>query len=99
MGDYIETPKDWDKVEQIIELYGAKWTPVPNSWEDIPEGKALIIVVNNGHFDAALFVSTRREYARCVPERRGDLRHRTFLLMDRAKAEELTGWKPEKEER
>ena len=98
MGAYIKVPKDRNKAEQIIDLYDATWTLRPDSWEEIPEDKALIIVVHNGPFDAALFVTDREEFTRTVPSRQGDPRPRTFLLMDRTRAEELTHWKPEKDE-
>ena len=91
MGLYIETPKNLNKAEQIITLHDATWTLKPDSWEEIPKDKALIIVVRNGAFDAALFVADQEEFARTVPER--DARPRTFLLMDRKRAEKLTHWK------
>lgn len=56
MGYYIQTPENKNKAGQIVKLYnGEELSEMPEKYEDIPEGKALIVVVSNVSFDAALF--------------------------------------------
>ena len=96
MGYYIETPKPLDKAEQLISLHGATWALPYDEYKDIPRGKALIAVVQNGSFDAALFLHDKQEFdyiKRVMPT---DHRPCNYVLMDRKLAERLTGWKPER---
>ena len=94
MGYYIETPKSQKKAEQIIMRHGAVKLPErPVSLKKLPKGRALIAVVENATFDAAMFVHNERELMRIALDRTG--RPVTFLLMERELAEELTGWAPE----
>lgn len=54
MGCYIETDADKGKADYLIVEQGAiKLTEPPRSFVEIPEGKVLICVVENGPFDAA----------------------------------------------
>ena len=91
MGYYIEVPENKGKAQQIIDIHGAELlNKVPLSVNDVPEDKAIIVIVDNGPFEAAAFAYNDmelREFAR--PDRRT----RQWLLMDRAKACELTGYK------
>ena len=53
--------------------------------------KAVIIVVNNGPFEAAGFAYNQGEFEAFTQA--DDHRPRQFVVMDRAKAKELTGYK------
>jgi len=93
MGFYIQTSGLLGKAEAIIEKYGAERLLVPpESFAAIPEGKALIVVVSNGPFEAAGFVYSQQEFEAIVLPNLGDCRPRAFLLMDRKLAEEITGY-------
>ena len=91
MGYYIEVPEVKGKAQQIVDIHGAELLErVPLSVGDVPEDKAIICVVDNGPFEAAAFAYNDmelREFARPDP------RPKAWLLMDRAKACELTGYK------
>lgn len=89
MGYYIQVPKNKDKAKQIVSLHGGRIAPTPPCFEDIAEGEAIICVVDNGHFEAAGFCYNQAELTRFSYF---DGRPRTWVIMDRAKACELTGY-------
>ena len=92
MGFYIQVPENKDKARQLVELYGAEIIPLrPTSLTDVPSDKALICVVDNGAFEAAAYAFDEREFSDfCwTPQ---DPRPRTWVLMDKEKAEELSGF-------
>lgn len=63
----------------------------PPSWEDIPPGKVLVVVINNdGIFDAAAVCVSKREYDELT--RPGERRSRTYVLMDRDAAFQASGY-------
>ena len=57
MGYYIQTPENLFKADQLEILHGAKrftfGQSMVESFNNLPEDKALICVVNNGPFEAA----------------------------------------------
>ena len=89
MGSYINTPANKGKTEFILNAYGGMQLPLPpNSFLDIPEDKALIVVVDNGHFEAA-------GYAYCESEFRvftdpHEKRPRDYILLDKTIAEQIS---------
>jgi hypothetical protein len=87
MGRYIEVPQPKNKADQIIALYGATELPDLPNWEEVPYDKALIAVVQNGNWDAALYVEDPYQYFRVACDQTE--RPVRFLYMDRSKAEEL----------
>lgn len=88
MGYYVEGPA-LGKVGYLVRL-GAKVT-VPNpSWKSIPEDKALIIVVNNGPFEAAALAFSENELLAFTDP--GDPRPKTFLLLDKKEAHRLANY-------
>ena len=90
MGYYIQVPKDLYKANQIMALYDAEKINEPSSLSGIPVNEAVICVVENGLFDAAGFCYSERELqAFAYP----DGRKKTWLKMDRALAEKLTGFR------
>lgn len=91
MGYYIQTGTNQDKAMEICRQFGGKIIPPPISWDEIPEGKALICVVDNGMFEAAAFAYDDREFKEFSNPK--DFRPKTWVLMDLAKAKELTDFK------
>lgn len=90
MGYYIQTPSSFDKATQICALYDGKQIDKPKSFEQIPEDKALIVVVQNGFFDAAGYAYDEREFkAFTEPD---DSRPKSFVLIDKEKAKKLSGF-------
>lgn len=88
MGLYIEVPKNLGKAEQIRELYGGQIVPRLSEFSQVPEGKALIVVVDNGVFEAAAFCDREREFRAFTDPT--DPRPSVHVLMDHKKACELT---------
>jgi len=89
IGYYIEVPKNKDKAQQIVELYGGRVVLKPPQFEDITPDDAIICVVDIGLFEAAGFAYNQRElHAFTIP----DGRSRVWVIMSRKKACELTGY-------
>lgn len=89
MGFYIEVPNDRGKAQQLADLYGATTTQ-PTTFEDVPEGQALLCIVDNGPFEAVALCYDADEFADFNdPE---DQRPRQWMLMNQAKAHELSGY-------
>jgi hypothetical protein len=94
MGLYIQTGELFGKAEEIIKEHDAeRLVAPPDSFEGIPEGKALIVVVENSCFDAAGFAHNPQEFRIMTDVGMHDSRPRTYLLMDRKLAEKLTNYK------
>jgi len=95
MGFYIEVPMKTGKALQLVRLWGAKvLSQKPASFNDVPSGKALVCIINNGPWEAAGFCYSRDELERFdVP----DGRPRTWLFMDLNLVIKLTGYKKEDE--
>lgn len=89
MGWYIQGPA-LGKAKYIMDNHDAIRIPVPKSYSEIPEGYAMICVVLNGPFEAAGFAINESEFKVFTGL---DDRPREFLLMDRKKACELSGYK------
>lgn len=89
MGKYIETPERFNKAEQIIKLHGAEEVPAIEALTYIFNPDiAVIVVVENMLFDAALFAHDPHELI--LTQDPSDRRPKRYLLMDRVKAAELT---------
>ncbi len=89
MGYYIEVPRNKGKAQQIVELYGGQIVFRPPSFEDITPDEAIICVVDNGPFEAAAFAFNQDELHVFTHM---DGRPRTWVIMNRQKACELTGY-------
>lgn len=95
MGYYIQVPKNLGKAKQIEELHDGMIIPRPVSFSKVPESKALIVVVNNGLFEAAGFAYDEKEFeAFTDPD---DSRRKEYVLMDRKEAERLSEFPKKKE--
>ena len=74
------------KVDHLIATYGAERVPrPPDAFHDIPESKALICVVDTVTYETASFCFSAAEMA--LLNDSTDFRSRTWLVMDRRKAE------------
>jgi len=90
MGFYIQGPTT-GKAAFIVSEYDGKIIPQPEAFADIPEDKALICVVANPMFEAAGYCFNDREFD-CFSNS-SDLRPKKWLVMDKSKAEKLSGYK------
>src|SRR5438876_345951 len=86
------------KVDHLIATYGAERVPrPPDAFHDIPESKALICVVDTVTYETASFCFSAAEMA--LLNDSTDFRSRTWLVMDRATAEELSKYRTAPAER
>ena len=87
MGYYIQGPTV-AKACFLVGNHEAKIVSQPNSFAEVPVGKALVCVVENGFFDAAGYVYNEQGFKDfSLPD---DHRAKTWLLMDKALVEKLT---------
>src|SRR5437870_13663840 len=97
MGFHLPGPTR-GKVDYLIATYGAERVPhPPDAFHDIPESKALICVVDTVTYETAAFCFSAAEMA--LVNDPTDFRRRTWLLMDREKAEELSKYRTAPAER
>lgn len=94
MGFYLNSPElgSTDKAIKLVRIYKAEPAPsLPLEIKEVPEGKALIVVIENGMFDAALLVPNQQEldYIKNLSD---DPRPRTYLLLPKDVAHELSGY-------
>jgi hypothetical protein len=92
MGFYIQTPTVRDKAAHIAaEYHGMVLGAPPVTYADIPPGKALIVVVDNGPSEAAAFCFDEYEFRAFTDP--ADPRPKSYVLMDHALAATLSGYK------
>ena len=97
MGFQIPGPTK-GKVDHLIATYGAERVPCPPAaFRDIPESKALICVVDTVTYETASFCFSAAKMA--LLNDSSDFRRRTWLMMDRATAEELSRYRTAPAER
>jgi len=86
------------KVEHLIATYGAeRISKPPEALHDIPESKALICVVDSVRYETATYCFSTVETT--LLDDSTDFRQRTWLMMDRRKAEELSKFRTAPAER
>ncbi len=87
MGRYIQGPAT-GKVQMLVNQHSATIISLEEAQANINnKEKGIVVVVDNGMFEAAGFCPDRDELkAFSLPT---DYRPKTFLMMDRQKAEEL----------
>lgn len=90
MGYYIQTPSSLQKAEQIAELSGGVIVDKPKKFSDVPVGLALIVVVDNGPFEAAAFCYDEGEFRDFTNP--SDDRPKTYVVMDWDRACMLSGY-------
>ena len=88
MGYYIPGPA-LGKARYIKEEHGGEVIEQPDSFRDIPSGKALICVVDNGPFEAAGYAFSEREFQAFKDP---DGRQKIWMVMDDSLARELSGY-------
>lgn len=88
MGYYISGPAK-GKIQFIRSEYDGEFISPPESFKDIADDKALICIVDNGPFEAAGYCFDEREFEEFI---RPDSRPKQWMIMDKKKAEELTGF-------
>lgn len=76
------------KADAIIAMYQAEEIACPAAFNEVPANKALICVVQNGMFDAAMYVESE-VFLSPLANSPGDLRPRRWLLMDKAICEKI----------
>lgn len=90
MGYYIQVPNNKNKAQQISMLYGGQIIPKPR-FNEIPADKALMVVVDNGPFEAAGLAYDEAEFSEFTAL--DDIRRKMFVLMDKQQAYKLSGFK------
>ena len=92
MGYYIQFDTAQGKADKIVELYGGQKVTLAEAKQNIGNSSiAVIIVVDNGPFEAAAFAFDSDEFNAFT--RADDYRPKQFVLMNRNKAKELTNYK------
>ena len=93
MGFYIQGPGR-GKAEHMVAAHGARRATYDEAVGVIrtQPGKAVVCVIDNHRFDAAVFCYDLVEFNR-VSDPIHDRRKKTWLVMDRARACELSGYK------
>jgi len=89
MGFYIQGPS-LCKAQFIKSEYDGDFIDQPESFDDVPDDKALICVVSNGAFEAAGYCFSDREFIAFT--RPSDPRPKQWMLLDKKLAEKLTGY-------
>ena len=90
MGYYIQVPENLNKAAQLVSLHAAEIIPEPLGFDEIPEDKGLVCVVQNAGFDAAAYCYSADKFAEFT---RQDGRFKHWLVMDKGMAERLSGYK------
>ena len=81
MGYYIQVPGNKNKALQLAGLYDGEILPTIPAWKEIPNGKVLVVVIDNGPFEAAAIVYSSKELIECT--RLEDRRPKQAVLLDR----------------
>lgn len=91
MGFYIQGPAR-GKAQMLCEQHnGVRLDGPPESYQELPEDKALVVVVNNGPFEAAGLCYNEREFDDFTSD--SDPRPKEFVLLDKLTAYRLAGYK------
>ena len=90
MGFYIETKTSTNKAENLVNDYNGTIISKPKSFDQIPEDKALIVVIDNNFFEAAGYAFDEKEFQAFTEP--SDPRFKQFVLMDKQKAQESSGY-------
>lgn len=91
MGYYLKTSGTHGKAQEIANRFGGEILPKPPaSYAEIPEGLTLIVVVNNGLFEAAAFCYDEAEFRNFTHV--SESRPRQYVLILRETAEAETGY-------
>ena len=91
MGYYIEAPTNKGKTNYLVQSLGGKEVSMPASFHEIPEGKMLVVVVDNGPFEACALANSEDEF-RAFTEH-DDPRPKRFVLLEEKVAKKQAGFR------
>lgn len=84
---YLDLPGPRGKLDRLISQYGAGVLPSPpGGLDEVPAGKALVCVSDQGDYEAAGYILTETEFALWTDYEGPD---KTWLLMERETADRL----------
>jgi len=90
MGFQIPGPTK-GKVQYLVGKYQAVVLDrPPNSFDKIPDHQAIICVIDTLQYEVASYAYSLQEFS--LLDDHSDFRKRTWLLMDKAKANQLSGF-------
>ena len=90
MGFQIPGPTR-GKVQHFVEVYQAVVLDrPPRNFRDIPDRQALICVVDSVQYEVARYAFSQQEFS--LIDDRSDFRKRTWLLMDKTTANQVSGF-------
>jgi hypothetical protein len=90
MGFQIPGPTK-GKVQYFVDMYQAVVLDRPPSdFDDIPDDQAIICVIDTLQYEVASYAFSRQEFS--VLDDHSDFRKRTWVLMDKTKANQLSGF-------
>jgi hypothetical protein len=90
MGFQIPGPTK-GKVQYFVDMYQAVVLDrPPHDFVDIPDDQAIICVIDTLQYEVASYAFSRQEFS--VLDDHSDFRKRTWLLMDKTKANQLSGF-------
>ena len=90
MGFQIPGPTK-GKVQYFVDMYQAVVLDrAPRDFSDISDDRALICVADTIQYEIASYAFSKQEFSRL--DDRSDFRNRTWLLMDKTKANQASGF-------
>ena len=94
MGYYIQTDGTHGKAAYIVRALGGELVSQEAASAAIDDPtKGVVVVVNNGPFEAAAFAYDRREFNAFTGT--SDTRPKKFVIVDRSVAVEKSGFPPD----
>jgi hypothetical protein len=90
MGFQIPGPTK-GKVQYLVDMYQAVvLDQPPRAYDKIPDDQAIICVIDTLQYEVASYAFSRQEFS--LLDDHSDFRKRTWLLMDKTKANQLSGF-------
>jgi hypothetical protein len=90
MGFQIPGPTK-GKVQSFVDLYQAVALDGPlDNFDKVPDDQAIICVIDTIQYEVASYAYSRQEFS--LLDDHSDFRKRTWLLMDKAKANQVSGF-------
>jgi hypothetical protein len=79
------------KVQYLMDMYQAVvLEKPPDNFGQVPDDQAIICVIDTIQYEVASYAYSRQEFS--VLDDHSDFRKRTWLLMDKAKANQASGF-------
>jgi hypothetical protein len=90
MGFQIPGPTK-GKIQYLVDTYQAVLLDEPpRDFENIPDDQAIICVIDSLQYEVAGYAFSRQEFS--FLDDHSDFRKRTWLLMDKTKANQVSGF-------